>query len=160
MIYQIHFALHYIPTNPSHIVSCHVTFCLIDRWSLKANYWFQRVRTSLLVCLDARVCVCFNVFFCRRLPVCSCSFSYTSAVNLSLSPSLLHTLSLSLSDVQPLLTVGLAKLLSEQMTKNKTVTSFLPTSPMLSVMVHINHTKLPCTQGSLLFLSLPPICPL
>ena len=96
------------------------------------------------------------------LPVCSCPFSYASAVNLSLGRSLLHTLSLSLSlsDVQPLLTVGLAKLLSEQMTKNKTVTSFLPTSPVLSVMVHINHTKLPCTQGSLLFLSLPPICPL
>lgn len=50
--------------------------------------------------------------------------------------------------------------LFEQMTKNKTVTSFLPTSPMLSVMVHINHTKLPCTQGPLFSLSLPLTCPL
>lgn len=96
LIYQIHFALHYIPTSPSRIVSCHVTFCLTDRCTLKANYWFQRVRTSLLVSQDARVCACFNVFFCRRLPVCSCPFSYTSAVNLSLSPSLLHSPSLSL----------------------------------------------------------------
>lgn len=94
------------------------------------------------------------VFLCRWLPVCLRPFTDASAVNFSLGPTL------SCTHGQPLLTVGLAKLLSEQMTKNKMVTSFLPTSPMFSVMVHINHTKLPCTQGSLFFLPLPPTCPL
>lgn len=52
--------------------------------------------------------------------------------------------------------------LSEQMTKNKTVTSSLPASPKLFVMVHINHAKLPSTQSVLslsLSLSLPLLRP-
>lgn len=64
------------------------------------------------------------------------------------------------ADVPPVVTVALAKLLSVQMTKNKTMTSSVPASPMLSVMVHINHSKVPCTQSSLFFVPLPPTCPL
>lgn len=40
------------------------------------------------------------------------------------------------------------------------VTSSLRSSPMLSVMVHINHTKLLCTLGSLSSRHLPPTCSL
>lgn len=42
------------------------------------------------------------------------------------------------------------------------VTSFLPTSPVFSVMIHINHTKLPYTHTRTcsLVLLLPPTCPL
>lgn len=75
-------------------------------------------------------------------------FTVVLALKFSLSVPYFHTyLSLTRThthtDFQSLFTLGLAKLLSEQMTKNKTVTSSLPTSPMLSVMVHINQTKLP-----------------
>lgn len=146
---------HYLNCN----VSCHVNFFLIDWYSLKTNYLFQRGST-VYICM----CMLKWVFMCLCMLLCSfsaggCLCVYVPLLMLRpwiflsvlLSPSLLHTH----TDIEPLFTVGLAKLLSEQMTKNKTVTSFLPTSPMLSVMVHINHTKLPCTQG-FLFFPLPP----
>lgn len=91
------------------------------------------------------------------MPFFSPSVVFLTFLSVSLYPPLTPFRFLSDAQtryVQPLFTVGLAKLLSEQMTKNKTVNSSLPTSPILSVIVHINHTKLPCTQGSLL--SLPP----
>lgn len=119
--------------------------------------------------IDARcvhVCVyaCFpflQVIACVLMSFYRCfGLEFFYPLFLSLSFSLSHTLLRTCTNVQPLLTVGLAKLLSEQMTKTKMVTSFLPTSPMFCVMVHINHTKLPCTRGSLFFLSLPQTGPL
>lgn len=95
---------------------------------------------------------------CRWLPLCLCPFTDALALNFSFSLSFSFSLLQTFTNVQPLLT--LAKHLSEQMTKTKMVTSFLPTSPMFSVMVPINHTKLHCTWGSLFFLPLPPTGPL
>lgn len=112
--------------------------------------WQQNRTVCLSVCVRA----------CMSLWVACVFMSLYWCVGPEFSPSLKHFHFLPDTHAQPLFTVGLAKLLSEQMTKNKTVSSFLPTSPMLSVMAHINHTKLPCTQGPLLFLSLPLTCPL
>ena len=99
------FTLHHIPTNLSCIVSCHVTFCLTDWCSLKANHWFQRVRTVyvLNVCVElsvhACVCACYPGL---SLQVVACVFMSLSCpqilwpwVFLSVCTSLTHFHSLS-----------------------------------------------------------------
>lgn len=117
------------------------------------------------VAVRACLYVCLNAFLSRLFPVCFCPFTVVLALKISLSVPYFHTYlclthTHTHTDFQSLFTLGLAKLLSEQMTKNKTVTSSLPTSPMLSVMVHINQTKLPWTQGSLFSPTLPSTWPL
>lgn len=65
------FTLHHILTNLSCIVSCHVTFCLTDWCSLKANHWFQRIRS---------VCVCMCVLNCWTECACMCFYGLSLQV--------------------------------------------------------------------------------
>lgn len=61
--------------------------------------------------------------------------------SLIISPSCAHACTFN-----AVLSAAPAQIWPQQMTTKKTVTSSLLNLPVLSLMVHINHAKLPCTQ--------------